>query len=225
MSQYDSLYEKGYYFGNLSELDVNMEEFIEISNAVYSFEKDRLKYFDYFNVCDDKMPHKIPYSEKQDRINYLENNPQVTACNSSHNLLVSNETKYCIDYFQDVVSKFFHKIHSDYTEEKFKNGDIKTNSGIQMYDNGCYQNAHTDGHVGEFVIIIYFSDPSNYNNTGRLEILKDSHSNEEIIDFVDPVLGKFSIFEVVKNNVRHRVQKVDDDFIRFSFLAQIRKNF
>jgi hypothetical protein len=89
-----------------------------------------------------------------------------------------------------------------------------------MYQDGDYQQSHFDGHIDLCVFILYFSDPSTYNYTGRLQIV-EGKSPEKIIDMVDPINGKFAIFDTVNHNPEHRVEKVTGDFKRFSFLGQL----
>jgi hypothetical protein len=38
---------------------------------------------------------------------------------------------------------------------------------------------------------------------------------------VDPINGKFAMFDTVNHNPEHRVEKVTGDFKRFSFLGQL----
>ena len=218
MSKYDSLFEKGYYIGDLSEFSVNMDELIEKCNQIYLFANDKEKYFDYFNIIDDKMPHRIPYNQREERLNYIKENLQGSIpYNSANNLNRGVETNNYFNYFRELVKNFIQNVYPELTPDK-----INVNDVIQMYQEGDYQHAHSDGHVGDCVVIIYLSDPSKYNNTGKLEFLEGPYP-ENVIDSVDPVLGKFTIFELTKHNIRHRVQMVTDDFLRFSFLGQVRR--
>jgi len=218
MSKYDSLFEKGYYIGDISEFSVNMDELTEKCKQIYSFVDNKEKYFDYFSIIDDKMPHRIPYSQKEERLKYIkENLDGFVPYNSANNLNRSIETNEYFNYFRELVKNFVQNVYPDLTPDK-----IGVNDVIQMYQEGDFQNAHSDGHVGDCVVIIYLSDPSKYNNTGKLEFLEGPYP-ESVIDSVDPVLGKFTIFELTKHNIRHRVQMVTDDFIRFSFLGQVRR--
>jgi len=215
MSKYNSLFEKGYYIGDLEEMDVNMDEFNKICNGIYSFMNDKEKYFDYFNIVNNDMEHRIPYKERELRLKWLNENPDIKPYNSANNLNRSIETIEYFNYFRELVKNFIQKVYPELTPDK-----INVNDVIQMYQNGDFQNAHSDGHVGDCVVIIYFSDPSKYNNTGKLEFLEGPYP-ENVVNSVDPIVGKFSIFELTKHNIRHRVQEVTEDFIRFSFLGQV----
>jgi Rps23 Pro-64 3,4-dihydroxylase Tpa1-like proline 4-hydroxylase len=216
MSKYDSLFEKGYYFGDTSDMSFDMDEYDRKCKEVFSFERTKEKYFEYFNIAPD-LPHRIPYTEREERLRYLKTKPDIYAFNSANSLIESDETKNQINYFRDIISDFIPKIYPDLDKNK-----ITISSSIQMYQDGDYQQSHFDGHVGICSIIFYFSEMTNYNHTGRLQILESRYS-ENVIDMVDPINGKFAIFDAVQNNVKHRVEQVKGDFKRFSYLGQIRK--
>jgi Rps23 Pro-64 3,4-dihydroxylase Tpa1-like proline 4-hydroxylase len=216
MSKYDSLFEKGYYFGDTSEMSFDMDEYNKKCKEIFTYLDDKEKYFEYFNIAPD-LPHRIPYTEREDRLNFLKTKPNIDPFNSANNLVHTDETRKYMYYFRDQIMKFIPNIYPDL--------DVNTltmNPGIQMYQDGDFQQAHFDGHIGLCVVILYFSDPSNYNYTGRLEILESRYS-DTVIDKIDPIDGKFAIFDTVHNNVKHRVEKVTGDFKRFSFLGQIAK--
>ena len=215
MSKYDSLFEKGYYFGDLSEMSFDMDEYNKKCKEVMAFADDKEKYFDYFNIARDYLPHRIPYTEREERINYIKNNPQIDPFNSSNTLKRSKETEPYHDYFRDLVFNFIPKIYPHLTKDM-----LGINPGIQMYQDGDYQQSHFDGHIDLCVFILYFSDLSTYNYTGRLQIVEGKNP-ENIIDMVDPINGKFAIFDTVNHNPEHRVEKVTGEFKRFSFLGQL----
>lgn len=216
MGKYDSLFEKGYYFGDMSEMSFNVDEYNQKCKEIYEFEKNKEKYFNYFSILNDALPHRIPYTEREERLNLIKNTG-LNPYNSANNLIENDETRPYMYYFKDIVLDFVPNIYPDLTKN-----DLSLNHGIQMYQEGDFQNAHSDGHIGLCVFIIYFSDPTTYNYTGRLEML-DGPYPEEVIDRIDPIDGKFAIFDTVHNNIRHRVEKVTGDFKRFSFLGQIAK--
>jgi Rps23 Pro-64 3,4-dihydroxylase Tpa1-like proline 4-hydroxylase len=215
MSKYDSLFEKGYYFGDLSEMSFDMNEYNKKCKEVMSFADDKEKYFDYFNIARDYLPHRIPYTERQERLNHLKSNPNIDPFNSSNSLKYNNETIPYLNYYTDLVYNFIPNIYPHLTKNM-----LGINPGIQMYQDGDYQQSHFDGHIDLCVFILYFSDPSTYNYTGRLQIV-EGKSPEKIIDMVDPINGKFAIFDTVNHNPEHRVEKVTGDFKRFSFLGQL----
>jgi Rps23 Pro-64 3,4-dihydroxylase Tpa1-like proline 4-hydroxylase len=216
MSKYDSLFEKGYYFGDLSEMSFNVDEYNKKCKEIMSFADDKDKYFEYFNITGNNLPHRIPYTERDERINYNKIN-NFNPYNSANNLIECNETRPYKYYFKDIVLNFIPNVYPELNPE-----DLDVNTGIQMYQDGDYQQSHSDGHIGLCVFIIYFSDPSTYNYTGRLEMLEGPYP-EKVIDRIDPISGKFAIFDTVHNNIRHRVEKVTGDFRRFSFLGQVSK--
>ena len=216
MSKYDSLFENGYYIGDLEEIGVNMNEFNQICNEVYSIASNNMEEnFKYQHLISD-LPHRINVSEIEERKLYVKNNPEISVISSCYLLNNNINTKHLYYYFKNVVINFIPNVFPNLNKD-----NITIHDSIQMYQDGDYQNAHTDGHVGECVVIIYFSNPSKYNNTGKLEFLEGSFPENVVIDSVNPILGKFSILELTNHNIRHRVQIVMGDFIRFSFLGQI----
>lgn len=214
MSKYDSLFEKGYYFGDLSEMSVDMDEFNQKRKEIYKFAENKEKYFEYFNIFND-LPHRIPYSERENRLNIIKQYPHLDPFNSANNLLSTDETKPYLNYFTDLVFDFIPKVYPHITRDM-----LGINPSIQMYQDGDFQQAHFDGHIDLCVFLLYFSEPSTYNNTGRLQIY-EGRDSFNIIDMVDPISGKFAIFDTVNNDPKHRVEKVTGDFKRFSFLGQL----
>ena len=214
MSKYDSLFEKGYYFGDLSEMSFDMDEYNKKCKEVMAFADDKEKYFDYFSIVNDTLPHRIPYTEREERLNYLKNNQPIYPFNSANNLKHISETTPYIRYFTDIVYDFIPKVYPHLTKNM-----LKINPGIQMYQDGDHQQPHFDGHIDLCVFILYFSDPSTYNYTGRLQIVDKTPEN--IVDMVDPINGKFAMFDTVNHNPEHKVEKVTGDFKRFSFLGQL----
>jgi Rps23 Pro-64 3,4-dihydroxylase Tpa1-like proline 4-hydroxylase len=215
MSKYDSLFKNGYYFGDLNEMSFDMNEYNQKCKEVMTFADDKEKYFEYFSIVNDKLPHRIPYSEREERLNYIKNNPPTEPFNSANNLKHTSETTPYIRYFTDIVYDFIPKVYPHLTKDM-----LGINGGIQMYQDGDYQQSHFDGHIDLCVFLLYFSDPSTYNHTGRLQIV-EGKSPEKIIDMVDPINGKFAMFDTVNHNPEHRVEKVTGDFKRFSFLGQL----
>lgn len=215
MLKYKTLFETGYYIGNISELNFDMDKLKQICNDLYSYLDDKEKYFSYFSINDDGMPDRVPYSDRKLKIDFAKNNPQNQPFNSSSNLLETDETKENIDYLKHIIKKFIHNVYPELTYDK-----LDVSQTIQMYESGDYQNMHTDGHVGECVVLIYLSKPEAYNNTGKFELFDDENN---VIDFVEPILGNYVILDLTKNDVKHRVAEITGDFVRFAYLCQIRK--
>jgi Rps23 Pro-64 3,4-dihydroxylase Tpa1-like proline 4-hydroxylase len=216
MSKYDSLFKKGYYFGDTNEMSFDIDEYTKKCNEIIAFEKNKEKYFNYFSILNDEYPHRIPYTEREERLKLIKENNYIPY-NSANNLIENDETRPYMYYFRDIVLDFLPNIYPELNRD-----ELTLNYGIQMYQDGDFQQAHSDGHIGICVFIVYFSDPTNYNYTGRLEML-DGPYPEKVIDRIDPINGKMAIFDTVHNNIRHRVEKVTGDFKRFSFLGQIAK--
>jgi Rps23 Pro-64 3,4-dihydroxylase Tpa1-like proline 4-hydroxylase len=215
MSKYDSLFENGYYFGDLSEMSFDMDVYNQKCKEVIAFADDKERYFDYFSIVNNTLPHRIPYTEREERLEYIKSQPDITPFNSANNLKHNNETTPYIRYFTDLVFDFIPNVYPHLTKNM-----LGINGGIQMYQDGDYQQSHFDGHIDLCVFLLYFSDPSTYNYTGRLQIV-EGKSPEKIIDMVDPINGKFAMFDTVNHNPEHRVEMVTGDFKRFSFLGQL----
>lgn len=214
MSKYDSLFEKGYYFGDLSEMSFDIDEYNQKCKEVYKFADNKEKYFEYFNIFND-LPHRIPYTERENRLNIIKQYPHLDSFNSSNNLLNVDETKPYIEYFTNLVFDFIPTVYPHITRDM-----LGINPSIQLYQDGDFQQAHHDGHIDLCVFLLYFSDPSTYNHTGRLQIY-ESRDSFNIVDMIDPISGKFAIFDTVNHDPKHRVEKVTGNFKRFSFLGQL----
>jgi hypothetical protein len=217
MGKWDSLFEKGYYIGDLSELEIDTEEFDRITSDVISLSKNKSKHFTVQSVSSDpRLPHRIGIEEEIERIRFAKNEGIDVICYNY--LLESNEENiFCFEYLNSLIRDIVPRIFTDFNEN-----NIKIKPGVLLYEHGHYQDPHSDGHVGECVIIIYFSDPSTYNGSGKLNILKP-FPEVGIVESMDPIKGKYIILEQMNHNVRHEVEMVTGDFKRFGFLAQVKK--
>ena len=217
MGKWDSLFENGYYIGNLSDLSLDMDEFNLVTNQIIEFSKDKHKHFLVQCVTSDpKLPHRIPVIEEEDRSSIVKSKGIDVIC-YNYSLESNFENEHCLKYLDRITKDIVPKIFAGFTSD-----NIKVNTGILLYEKGHYQWPHSDGHVGECVIIIYFSDPSTYNGSGKLNILKP-FPESGILESMDPIKGKYIILEQIRHNVRHEVEMVTGDFKRFGFLAQVRK--
>jgi hypothetical protein len=218
MEKWDNLFENGYHIGDLSELSLDMEEFDKITNEIIEFSKDKEKHFLVQSVSSDpSLPHQIPVSEEEDRSTIAETKGIDIIC-YNYVLRSNSENWHCLNYLDKITRDIVPKIFAGFTSNS-----IAVNKWILLYESGHYQWPHSDGHVGECVIIIYFSDPSTYNGSGKLNILKP-FPESGILESMDPIKGKYIILEQINHNVRHEVEIVTGDFKRFGFLAQVRKN-
>lgn len=217
MEKWDSLFEKGYYIGDLEELSIDMEEFDRITEEIIGFSEEKEKHFLVQSVTGEPhLPHKIRIEEEAERVNFTKSNGINAIC---YNYLLDRnpENNYCFEYLDRIIKDIVPEIFTGFTRD-----NIKISSGVLLYENGHYQDPHSDGHIGGCVIIIYFSDPSAYNGTGKLNLLKP-FPEEGILESMDPVKGKYIILEQLNHNVRHEVEMVTGDFKRFGFLSQVKK--
>lgn len=217
MGKWDSLFEKGYYIGDLSELEIDMEEFDRITSDAINLSKNKAKHFSVQSVSSDpRLPHRISIEEEIERISFAKDEGIDVIC---YNYLLdpNDENEFCFEYLNSLIRGIVPRIFTGFNKD-----DIKISPGVLLYENGHYQDPHSDGHVGECVIIIYFSDPSTYNGSGKLNILKP-FPEVGIIESMDPIKGKYIILEQMNHDVRHEVEMVTGDFKRFGFLAQVKK--
>lgn len=216
MGKWDSLFEKGYYIGDLSELGIDLGKFDRITNDIIEFSKDKEKHFLVQSVSSDsRLSHKIKVEDEIDRSKFVKDNGIDVIC-YNYSMENNSDNGYCFDYLDSIVRDIAPKVY-----QRFTRNNIKINPGILLYENGHYQSPHSDGHVGECVIIIYFSDPATYNGSGKLNLLKP-FPEEGIIESMDPIKGKYIILEQLNHNIRHEVEIVTGDFKRFGFLAQVK---
>lgn len=218
MAKWESLFERGYIFGDIKDLPVDMGEFNVMTQRIIGLAEEKEKYFQFQNVVPNTdLPHRIRVEEGPERIKFLEENDLKAIC-SNYVMEHIPETKEYLDYLRDLAKQIIPTIFAGFTEE-----NIRINPGVLLYESGHYQEPHSDGHVGECVLMIYFSDPSTYNGSGKLNIAKP-FPEQDIVDSIDPIWGKYVILEQINHNVRHEVEKITGDFKRFGFLAQVRKN-
>ena len=217
MGKWDSLFENGYYIGDLSDLPIDMEEFDRITEEIIEFSFDKENHFLVQSVTGDPdLPHRIPVSEEAERIQAVKRKGIDVIC-YNYTLENNSENKHCLLYLDRIIKDIIPTIFAGFTKD-----NINVNCGVLLYENGHYQWPHSDGHVGECVVIIYFSDPSTYNGSGKLNLLKP-FPESGILESMDPIKGKYIILEQMNHNVRHEVEMVTGDFKRFGFLAQVRK--
>jgi hypothetical protein len=218
MGKWDNLFKNGYHIGDLSELSLDMEEFDRITNEIIEFSNEKEKHFLVQNVTGDpSLPHRIPVSEEENRADLIKKRGIDVIC-YNYALESNSQNQHCLEYLRKIIKDIVPKIFAGFTAN-----NINVNTGVLLYEKDHYQWPHSDGHVGECVIIIYFSDPSTYNGSGKLNILKP-FPESGILESMDPIKGKYIILEQINHNVRHEVEKVTGDFKRFGFLAQVRKN-
>ena len=115
-----------------------------------------------------------------------------------------------MDYFDTNVEQYLKKIYP----ESINNG--KSNSNFTLYENGDFITPHRDGfNIWRYcVILIYLSDEKDYNDGGG-ELIIEENGTREVIK---PVKGKFCILDFTRNNPKHSVEIVKNNFRRFTYI-------
>lgn len=217
MSKYQKLFDTGYFFGKIDDFDIDINQFVEITNEIIKKSESNLEDNYVYNQQAGHLPFTITIPEITERKKYLEKNPQIVPISSSYSMKYIDDNKKFFEYFRRIAKDFIVTVF-----EEFNKNNIWLNDSIQLYKEGDFLNPHTDNHVGDCVLIIYFSKNENYNGSGKLNMLK-KEGQYEILDSLDPVIGNYSLFELKTHNERHEVTKVEGDFKRYTYLAQIKK--
>jgi len=129
--------------------------------------------------------------------------------------LKRNDNENVFSYFRDVAYTILNELDASYK--------CITNDLIVFMDDGCFLSPHRDrisfdGNKLDAVLIIYLSDPAEYNQSGKLVLV--GREDEKTID---PVEGNFFIFETKVHNLAHKIEHVTENFKRFTYVAQIQR--
>ena len=207
------LLDKGYYIGDLdeifndfNELDLKIDELKSLSETKkfyktrydYPLEPDEERY--EMSITEDKVPERIEYIKKHNkRIIQRWWESQRT-----------DEFKNVLNYFDGRVEDYLKKIYP----ESINNGS--SNSNFTLYENGDFIEPHRDGFNKwrYCVILIYLSDEKEYNDGGGRLVIEENGVNEEVL----PLKGKFCILDFTRNNPKHSVEIVKNNFRRFTYI-------
>ena len=218
MSKYQKLFDDGYFFGKIDDLGIDMDDFVKITNQIINKSESEFEANYVYTQQAENLPYSIDISEVSERKKYLENNLHIKPISSSYQMKNKDDNKHFFEYFRRMIENFIPNVFEDLNKN-----NIGINDSIQLYKNGDFLNPHTDNHVGNCVMIIYFSKNENYNDSGKLNMVNDGVGDFKILDSLDPVIGNYSLFELKTHNKRHEVAKVYGDFERYAYLAQIKK--
>jgi GDP-L-fucose synthase len=207
------LLDKGYYVGNLdeiitdfNELDIKIDE-IKLLSETKKFYKARYDYS--LDLGEDRYEPSVTEDELPERIEYVKKNNKkmVQRWWESENSEAFNKVK---NYFDENVEKYLKKVYP----ESINNG--KSNSNFTLYENGDFITPHRDGfNIWRYcVILIYLSDEKDYNDGGGELIIEENGTRE----ITKPLKGKFCILDFTRNNVKHSVELVRNNFRRFTYI-------
>jgi len=112
-----------------------------------------------------------------------------------------------------------------YPELMAKKDSFSTSIQISLYEDGDFSEVHFDGiNPGRAcVIIIYLSDPEEYNEGGgelfighNLKKVGPMNVFEDPYEKVIPIYGNYAIMDFTKFNVGHSIEMVKNGFKRFA---------
>lgn len=201
--------EKGYYFGQISDIIDDIDEFNSRCDTVMNIPltdetKWRCQYLvsDSYKYPEQLEPHTISLHKEREREKFVQENNLYTI---SRNYTLS-ASDGIIEYFKIKVKPFIEQIYSS----KICDGGY---NGINCYLNGGKLDPHTDNHNEALcAFVLYLSNDVWDNNGGLLNLPDDNIS-------CIPIRGNYSIMDLSKQNKRHEVTEVVGNFRRYSYLA------
>jgi len=216
------LLEKGYYFGNITEIVKDLPKFNNLSDNLIELSIDKSKYYTYRHNINKQYNAKnsIEIWEIPERKKFVEdNNLDVFQQWYESNKDPNGDLKNIHDFFRGITVDAVSNIYSNLNSKNVQHVDNFT-----IYENGDYINVHNDGNnPGRVcVILIYLSDPNSYNDGGgKLRI--HNPTTLQSIDEVIPVRGNYALIDFTKHNISHSVEMVKNDFSRFCYINFVYK--
>jgi Rps23 Pro-64 3,4-dihydroxylase Tpa1-like proline 4-hydroxylase len=202
----------GYLIGELSDLVTDDIEFEKhVANIRHTFHTSR-ELFQYRNVVkmhpEYNMHVKIEDIAERRRVieeNNYEIGQQWYETNGGSDLIQS-----AFVYFQGLVKKIMVEL---YPELSLERNNFRFNDAFTVFTKGDFIEPHTDGmNLGRLcVVLIYLSNENEYDQSGGVFRIPD-----EDVDLL-PVKGKFAILDFTRNNLKHEVTLVHDNFERFTY--------
>jgi hypothetical protein len=218
------LKEQGFYVGNLSEIvsETDMSTFDSMSSIVKNFPIQDDTAF-YHNCIigthnDPEWPMTIPVSKIESRrAKIKEHSKQV----SQQWFQIANRSAFDpLTYFRGIVKGF---IRNFYPEINPENSNLEFRDYFTLYQNGDFIDKHRDGkNIGRIAaVLIYMSEPNEYNNNGGELVLQGEEQNISAQDHVavPPIKGNYVILDFKEHNPWHTVNCVTGDFKRYCYLA------
>jgi len=194
MKDYSVIFSQGFVFGNLNEFTINYDEFL--------------------TMCEKVRDKAIP-ENKEKNFDYT-NRPAL------RNYILKKEYNEDIyQYFRDITLQIMSEIAPEYNYIPTTNGHF--GDLISLMEKSGFSGPHRDGNVGELTMLIYLSDVSCYNGSGKLSFLEKTGRKRMNIETSDPIEGNYTIMETNIHNLPHRVEVVDGDFKRLVYVGRIKR--
>lgn len=206
---------KGYHFGEITDIIDDVEEFNKMCDGVMSIPFPHEDYWQcQYLVSENEqypeqlIPHTIPLSKEPERTRFVkENNLYVI----SLNYVMKSVPEEIQNYFKIKTSTFIEKIYGCNVEEN-------SHRSFACYFDGGKLDPHTDAQTNELCALVLYLSNDIWNNNGGL--LKITENNDSCI----PIRGNYSIMDLTKHNKRHEVTQITGDFRRYSYLVFPRTN-
>ena len=129
-----------------------------------------------------------------------------------YNKIIDKKYGKLNSFFDNLSVKIAKKLYSEY---EFNIDDLNSRGTYTLYENGDFIQDHEDGFDKNrlCVILLYLSDDWKEGDGGELVI---KNNENEII--VTPKLGNYAVLDFCKNNVSHEVNKVCNEFKRYTYI-------
>jgi hypothetical protein len=217
MNRYESLLTNGYYIGNLNEIVTDMQEFdsyiVRIKKTFTDCIEDN---YIYRNVIQMHPEYSmfVELKDLDERREIIKKNNYSIGQQWYESVSSTAELLNCKYYFQDIVKNF---ITIPYPSLNRTTNNIRYNDSFTVFTPGDFIENHIDGQdlARLCVVLIYLSDPNDYNDGGGEFVLPDNNIT------LLPLKGKYVILDFTKNNVRHAVNVVKNNFLRYSYIGFI----
>jgi hypothetical protein len=195
MKDYSEIFTLGYCFGNIQEFNINYEEFIIMCKEVREKANDENKH-ENFDYCDSPG---------------LRNSILKKEC---------NEDLY--QYFRSLSLRIMSDIAPEYNfipTQQGHFGDL-----IALMEERGFSKTHYDGDASDITLLLYLSDPSEYNNSGKLKLMSNTHPPIELdVHTSDPIEGNYTLIETKIHNIPHKITYVYGDFKRLAYVGRIKR--
>jgi GDP-L-fucose synthase len=213
---FDSLLEKGYYIGHVSELLESWDDFISTIDHVKKFDKDPDHYKYRNEIVGVDVSSEIKLDEIDNRRKeILKNNWEIFQqwYISSPEIISGKGLQDSHLYFEDIIGKFIFEI---YTEISIERNNINYIEQFSIYENDDFVIPHHDGqNIGRLCVVLIYLSPNWAKDDGGQLVINDSSN----LISVNPALGTYVILDFSKHNLEHAVTKVKNNATRNAYLA------
>lgn len=263
---YKKLCEEGYYIGTFDDFwqvdqdGITKEQFDSAVKVFIDSEKSMETNYNYrHNYLDQEsrnylknsnytgpipteedLEQTVPYSSRHVRHKFIED----IVAGGANTRTTQQWALSAIDNAEE-MHKIFDKFTKSFVSKIYKflepyKKDLFMAPQFSIYKKGDFSEVHYDGGraVRTCALIIYFADPSTWNNSGgRLVITKTNkfsqklHDNPNLLaemleenhpelDVAIPTYGNYVILDFIDHDVGHAIEVVNDDnFTRYSLIT------